>query len=41
MNIAIGLIFAGLSLSYLMPLMISHFDMLGRLLPKLAAGLGG
>ncbi|MBU0481466.1 MAG: flagellar biosynthetic protein FliR [Proteobacteria bacterium] len=40
-NIAIGLIFVGLSLSYLAPLMISNFDMLGRLLPRLAAGLGG
>lgn len=41
MNLAIGLIFVGLSLSYLSPLMISNFEMLGRLLPRLAAGLGG
>ncbi|MBU0729190.1 MAG: flagellar biosynthetic protein FliR [Proteobacteria bacterium] len=41
MNIAIGFIFVGLSLGYLMPLLITNFDMLGRLLPKLAMGMGG
>ncbi len=41
LNIAVGLIFVGLSLTYFMPLMISQFEMLGRLLPKLAFGLGG
>ncbi|MBU0484017.1 MAG: flagellar biosynthetic protein FliR [Proteobacteria bacterium] len=41
LNIAIGLIFAGLSLSYMMPLLIQNFDMLGRLLPKLVIGMGG
>lgn len=40
-NIAIGLIFAGLSLNYLLPLMIANFEMLARLLPKLAMGMGG
>jgi len=41
MNIAIGLVFAGLSLTYLLPLMISNFAMLARLLPKLGMGMGG
>ncbi len=41
LNIAIGLIFIGLSLSYFMPVMIDQFNMLSRLLPKLAMGLGG
>lgn len=41
MNIAIGLVFVGLSLGYFMPLLIANFDMLGRLLPKLSMGMGG
>ncbi len=41
LTLAIGLIFAGLSLAYLAPLMISNFEMLARLLPKLAMGMGG
>lgn len=41
LTIAVGLIFAGLSLTYLMPLMITNFAMLARLLPKLAMGMGG
>lgn len=41
MKIAIGFIFIGLSLNLFMPLMIQNFDMLGRLLPRLAMGLGG
>ncbi|MCB2182896.1 MAG: flagellar biosynthetic protein FliR [Desulfobulbaceae bacterium] len=41
LNIAVGFIFVGLSLAYFMPLMIGQFEMLGRLLPKLAQGLGG
>ena len=40
-NIAVGLIFAGLSLRYLLPLMITNFEMLARLLPRLAMGMGG
>lgn len=40
-TIAVGLIFAGLSLAYLMPLMITNFEMLARLLPRLAMGMGG
>ncbi len=40
LNIALGLIFAGLSMGYLGPLMIARFEMLGRLLPRLGAGLG-
>ncbi|MFC1513139.1 flagellar biosynthetic protein FliR [Thermodesulfobacteriota bacterium] len=40
-KIAIGFIFVGLSLDLFLPLMIQNFDMLGRLLPKLAMGLGG
>lgn len=41
LNIGVGFIFVGLSLAYFLPLMISQFDMLGRILPKLAQGLGG
>ncbi|MGV1099949.1 flagellar biosynthetic protein FliR [Thiovibrio sp. JS02] len=41
MNIAIGLIFAGLSLGYFLPLMITNFEMMARLLPKLGMGMGG
>ena len=41
LNIAVGLIFVGLSLAYLAPLMISNFAMLARLLPRLAMGMGG
>ena len=41
LTIAVGLIFAGLSLAYLMPLMITNFEMLARLLPRLAMGMGG
>lgn len=41
LNIGVGLIFVGLSLAYFLPLMISQFDMLGRILPKLTRGLGG
>lgn len=41
LNIAIGLIFAGLSLGYFLPLMISNFAMLARLLPRLGMGMGG
>jgi flagellar biosynthetic protein FliR len=40
-NIAVGLIFAGLSLAYLLPLMVTNFAMLARLLPRLAMGMGG
>ena len=40
-TIAVGLIFAGLSLAYLAPLMITNFEMLARLLPRLAMGMGG
>lgn len=41
LNIAVGLIFVGLSFAYFMPLMISQFEMLDRLLPRLTMGLGG
>lgn len=41
MNIAIGLIFVGLSLTFFLPLMVANFDMLGRLLPRLGMGMGG
>jgi len=41
LNIAVGLIFVGLSLSYFLPLMTSNYEMLGRLLPHLAKGMGG
>ncbi|MFU8819101.1 MAG: flagellar biosynthetic protein FliR [Desulfurivibrio sp.] len=40
LNIALGLIFAGLSMGYLAPLMVARFEMLGRLLPRIGAGLG-
>ena len=39
--LVVGLIFAGLSLAYLLPLMIANFAMLARLLPRLAMGMGG
>ena len=39
-KIAVGFIFVGLSLNLFLPLMIKNFDMLGRLLPKLAMGMG-
>ncbi len=39
-NIGVGFIFVGLSLTYFLPLMINQFEMLGRLLPRLAMGLG-
>ncbi len=41
MNIMIGLIFVGLSISYFMPLMINQFTSLGNQLPRLAQGMGG
>ena len=41
LNIGVGIIFVGLSLAYFFPLMIRQFDMLGRLLPRLAIGVGG
>ena len=40
LNIGIGLIFVGLSLGYFAPLMINSFETMGRLLPRLAMGLG-
>ncbi|MEW6595622.1 MAG: flagellar biosynthetic protein FliR [Thermodesulfobacteriota bacterium] len=41
LNIAVGLIFVGLSLGYFLPLMVTNYEMLGRLLPQLARGMGG
>jgi len=41
LNIAVGLIFVGLSLGFFLPIMLANYDMLGRLLPQLARGLGG
>ena len=41
MNIAIGLTFVLLSLSYLLPLLIKNFDQMGSSLTKLAIGMGG
>ncbi|MDZ7642545.1 MAG: flagellar biosynthetic protein FliR [Desulfurivibrio sp.] len=40
LNIAIGIIFAGLSMGYLAPLLVARFEMLHRLLPGIGAGLG-
>ena len=41
LNIGVGLIFVGLSLSFFMPIMVKNFEILGRLLTKLAIGMGG
>jgi len=41
LNIALGFIFIGLSLTFFLPIMVSNFEMLGRLLPRLVMGLGG
>jgi len=41
LNIALGFIFIGLSLTFFLPIMIDNFEMLGRLLPRLVMGLGG
>lgn len=41
MNIAIGFIFVGLSMSYFLPLMIRNFDKMGVELLQLAKGMGG
>jgi flagellar biosynthesis protein FliR len=40
LNIGLGLLFVALSLGFFLPLMLQNFEMLGRLLPKLALGLG-
>ena len=40
LNIAIGLIFMGLSISFFVPLLITNFNNLGRLLARLAIGMG-
>lgn len=40
LNIGVGLLFVGLSLGYFVPLMITSFDTMGRLLPRLAQGMG-
>ena len=40
LNIAIGLLFVGLSLSYLLPILVRSFANLGHVLPQLAAGMG-
>jgi len=41
LKIAIGFIFVGISLNLFIAIMLQNYDMLGRLLPKLAMGLGG
>jgi flagellar biosynthetic protein FliR len=41
LNIGVGLIFVGLSLTFFLPIMIKNFNMLGRLLTNLAVGMGG
>ncbi|NOX25312.1 MAG: flagellar biosynthetic protein FliR [Deltaproteobacteria bacterium] len=41
MNIAIGFIFIALSMSYLLPLLISNFAALGTALTRLSMGMGG
>ncbi|MDR9500268.1 MAG: flagellar biosynthetic protein FliR [Desulfurivibrionaceae bacterium] len=40
MNILVGLLFVGFSIEYFLPLMTSQFENLGRLLPRLAQGMG-
>ena len=40
LNIGIGFIFVGLSMSYLLPLLIKNFDLMGQTLTKLAIGMG-
>lgn len=39
-NIALGLLFISLSLSYFLPLLIKNFDLLGKSLRQLAIGMG-
>jgi len=39
-NIGVGLIFVGLSLTYFLPLMINYYEFLGQALPRLAMGMG-
>jgi len=41
LNIGIGFLFVGLSLSYLLPLLVKNFDLMGQNLTKLAIGMGG
>lgn len=41
MNIGIGFLFVGLSMIYLLPLMIKNFGAMGQNLTKLAVGMGG
>jgi len=41
LNIGTGFLFVGLSLSYLLPLLVKNFDLMGRNLTKLAIGMGG
>lgn len=41
LNIGIGFFFVGMSLSYLLPLLVKNFDLMGRNLTKLAIGMGG
>lgn len=41
MNIALGLFFVTISLSYLLPLLVKNFDQMGISLTKLAIGMGG
>jgi len=40
-NIGLGLAFAGMGLVFMTPLLVHGFAVMGRLLPRLAAGLGG
>jgi flagellar biosynthesis protein FliR len=41
LNIGIGFLFIGMSLSYLVPLLVKNFDLMGRNLTRLAIGMGG
>lgn len=41
LNIGVGFLFVGLSMTYLLPLLIKNFDHMGQSLTKLAIGMGG
>lgn len=41
LNIGLGFVFVGLSMSYLLPLLVNNFGLMGQNLTKLAIGMGG
>jgi len=40
-NIALGLVFVALAMSYLLPLLVKNFEQLNSALAQLAVGMGG